>query len=171
MAEKAIESHPPAALVGLAAWLVPGAGYWLLGQRVRALTVGITIVALFLFGLLIGGVRSLEVPGYNARGQKIYENARAAASDSDEKPAGTWKLLSHPMDEIRAKPWSIAQVMTGPLDLACSYWSLNVSAAPTGVRSHARVNEIGVLYTAIAGMLNLLTIIDASHRAGQEPTK
>ena len=36
---------------------------------------------------------------------------------------------------------------------------------PPGVVSHGRVNEIGVLYTAVAGMLNLLAIIDASHRA------
>jgi hypothetical protein len=29
----------------------------------------------------------------------------------------------------------------------------------------SRLGEIGTLYTAIAGMLNLLAIIDASHRA------
>jgi hypothetical protein len=34
-----------------------------------------------------------------------------------------------------------------------------------GARSHARTNEIGSLYAAIAGMLNLLTIIDATSRS------
>ena len=34
-----------------------------------------------------------------------------------------------------------------------------------------RVNEIGVLYTAVAGMLNLLAVIDASHRAAQAEAK
>ena len=29
----------------------------------------------------------------------------------------------------------------------------------------ARIGEIGTLYTAIAGMLNLLAMIDAGHRA------
>ena len=40
---------------------------------------------------------------------------------------------------------------------------------PVGAKSHARVNEIGVLYTAVAGMLNLLAMIDAAHRAAREP--
>ena len=38
-------------------------------------------------------------------------------------------------------------------------------APPRGREVHARVNEIAVLYTAVAGMLNLLAIIDAAHRA------
>ena len=33
--------------------------------------------------------------------------------------------------------------------------------------SHALSNEVGTLYTAVAGMLNLLTIIDAAYRAGR----
>ena len=40
-------------------------------------------------------------------------------------------------------------------------------AEPPGAISHSRVNEIGVLYTAVAGMLNLLAIIDAASRAEQ----
>ena len=35
----------------------------------------------------------------------------------------------------------------------------NVSAVP---RTHGRLSEIGTLYTAIAGMLNLLAIIDSA---------
>ncbi len=37
--------------------------------------------------------------------------------------------------------------------------------------SHSRVNEIAVLYTAVAGMLNLLAMIDASHRANHSEAK
>jgi hypothetical protein len=63
--------------------------------------------------------------------------------------------------------------MFGPLDLLCDWWSIKVSptdvasAASAGVRSHSRVNELGVLYTAVAGMLNLLAMIDSSHRAAR----
>ena len=35
------------------------------------------------------------------------------------------------------------------------------------IEAKARLAEIGTLYTAVAGMLNLLTIIDASARAAQ----
>jgi hypothetical protein len=132
--------------------------------------VGVSILVLFLGGILIGGVRSLEVPGYSPRGRAILvDNGRSG----DDLPGGDWTLTSRPLDEIRAKPWSIAQIMAGPVDLICDWWSLQAAAivpstgASAGVRSHSRTNEIGVLYTAVAGMLNLLAIIDATYRAGQ----
>ena len=44
------------------AWAIPGLGFILIGQRARGITVGVTVVGLFALGLLIGGVRALEVP-------------------------------------------------------------------------------------------------------------
>ena len=60
----------------------------------------------------------------------------------------------------------------GPLDLVASWGSVAASkpgpdSNPPGARSHARTNELGVLYTAVAGMLNLLAIIDSSYRAAK----
>lgn len=198
-------STPSPAWVALAAWVVPGAGYLLLGQRARGLTIGITVLVMFFLGLLIGGVRALDVPGYNAHGARIYfyyediaaRGVRVARTSTELPPSDAidpgWILTKRPLDEIRAKPWSIAQIMMGPIDLLCDWWSIAVSqptagapvasdsgdedngsssssaalsGAPIGARSHARINELGVLYTAIAGMLNLLAIIDSSHRAG-----
>ena len=52
----------PAGVAALS-WLLPGSGYLLLGQRTRGLVVGITILSLFFLGLLIAGVRVIEVPG------------------------------------------------------------------------------------------------------------
>ncbi|MDB5174407.1 MAG: hypothetical protein JWN51_3180 [Phycisphaerales bacterium] len=190
----ATTSSPPApALVALVAWAIPGGGYALLGQRARAFTVGITIILLFVLGLLIGGVRSLEVPGYSAHGGKLIasyvevqrRSGRALELHiSDTVPSGArvegWVLATHPLDELRSKPWSIAQIMIGPIDLVCDWWSVAVSqpSDPTnpnspriGARSHSRINELGVLFTAVAGMLNLLAIIDSSHRAGQTEAK
>ena len=63
MSERSRTFSAPAPLVGLASWVLPGSGYWLIGERARSLTVGFTISALFFLGLLIGGVRSLEVSG------------------------------------------------------------------------------------------------------------
>ena len=172
-------NSPPPPLVALVAWLIPGAGYWMLGQRARALTTGITIVALFAFGLLIGGVRALEVPGWDDDGTKVRVNARGEKVKPDYGYAYTqakWVMTRNPLIELRAKPWSTAQVLAGPVAMAGSAWSVwastdpdgpDGSAEPPGATSHSRINEIGVLYTAVAGMLNLLTIIDASHRAAQ----
>ena len=160
-------STPPTAhplLVALAAWAVPGLGYWLLGDRKRGVVIGVAISLLFVGGLLIGGARALEVPMIDrSRTHRLLPGGDRNISIPD-KP-----LL---MDEIRAKPWSIAQVMTGPLAFCGAYLSFwagpkDGSIESAGVESHARVNEIAVLYTAVAGMLNLLAIIDSAHRAGR----
>ena len=169
--------------VAAAGWVLPGAGYWLLGERQRAIAVGVTVILLFVGGLLVGGVRSLEVPGYGTHGQRInvylYRDSRNSSQVSettgDDLPYtnGVWVLRVHPLDEIRNKPWSIAQVMAGPLSIVSAFGSVIASehgpdgGPPLGAKSHARVNEIAVLYTAVAGMLNLLAMIDAAHRAAQ----
>lgn len=131
---------PPPPLVALAAWLVPGAGYVLIGQRARGLAVGITILLIFAAGLLIGGMHVVDAP----------------------------TALNPPV--LFQKPWFIGQVMAGPVTMAANYvanhWTTgNVVGVPM---SHARVYEIGVLYTAVAGMLNLMAIIDAAYRSSNE---
>ena len=145
-----VVTHQPF-LVALAGWLLPGAGYWLIGHRARGVTVGVTVVLLFAFGLLVGGVRVLEVPFYDRNGKETNRDL---------------------LDEVRAKPWSIAQVMSGSAAIAggaASVWASTPDAegVTRGEESHARVNEIAVLYTAVAGMLNLLAVIDSAHRAGR----
>lgn len=127
----------PVPLVAVAGWILPGAGYWLIGQRSRALTVGISILILFALGMLIGGIRVVEAPpGY-----------------------------SLPM--ILQRPWYIGQILAGPVTLLCNTLASNWTASGAPY-SHARVYEIGTLYTAIAGMLNLMAIIDAAYRASNE---
>lgn len=137
----------PPPIVALAAWGLPGAGYWMIGQRNRGLTIGITIILLFLMGLLIGGVRVMDAPALKGGGSLLHE--------------------------IGEKPWFIGQVLAGPISLI-SAWLANAAAASPVYRdivSHSRVSEIGTLYTAVAGMLNLLAIIDSSWRAGQRGTQ
>jgi hypothetical protein len=162
-------------VVALAGWTLPGLGYLLIGQRARGVTVGVTVVTLFVMGLLIGGVRSLEVPTAereDAQRERLANPSRAV----QPRP----RLL----DELRNKPWSIAQVMNGPIGIAAGFASIwagtpkpvevigpdgekEIDYIAPGIESHARVNEIAVLYTAVAGMLNLLTMIDSASRAGR----
>ena len=70
--------------------------------------------------------------------------------------------------------WFVGQILAGPICLLGAHVSLDIAqpANPGSTQSrvaktHARIAEIGTLYTAIAGMLNLLAIIDSSYRAGQ----
>jgi hypothetical protein len=66
--------------------------------------------------------------------------------------------------KILAKAWFVPQVLSGPMavatHLAAEKW------VPPGVVSTSRVNEIGTLYTAVAGLLNLMVIMDSAMRAG-----
>jgi hypothetical protein len=126
----------PAPLVAMVAWLIPGGGYFLIGQRGRALTVGITVVILFIFGLLIGGMRVAEMPA---------------------------SPLSSPYNAVMQRPWFVGQILAGPIELIAAW----IGKGEGFLTSHARVSEIGTLYTAVAGMLNLLAIIDATYRAGR----
>jgi len=57
------QSHsPPVPLVALATWFIPGAGYLLLGQKARGITIGVTVLSLFALGLLIGGLHVIDMP-------------------------------------------------------------------------------------------------------------
>jgi hypothetical protein len=142
--DSSMSSSAPPPLVALAGWLLPGAGYWLIGQRVRAITVGVTILAVFVLGILISGIRVVQAPDMTAPGNVAQK--------------------------ILTRPWFIGQVLIGPVGLGSAYVSdqLAQSARYRNIEAKARLAEIGTLYTAVAGMLNLLTIIDAASRAARK---
>jgi hypothetical protein len=79
MPKKVLEPEAPAKAVGVsakpdtarlvrlcaAAWLIPGAGHYMLGRRVRALILFLAIVATFAFGLAMKGqFFSVHSPSY-----------------------------------------------------------------------------------------------------------
>jgi hypothetical protein len=140
MPESADTLSPP--LIGIAGWIIPGAGYFLLGDRKRGITVGVTIVAVFFLGILISGVRVVQAPDISGPGNLFQR--------------------------VISKPWFIGQVLNGPLGIAAAIVSDQLAQGQYKmIEAKARLAEIGTLYTAVAGMLNLLTIIDASARAAQ----
>ncbi len=157
MADSEQNMSPPVAIVAIAGWVLPGAGYWLTGERSRAIATGVTVILLYLAGLLIGGVRVIEVPGFGDAGQQIQVRTTNGV---------VWVMSATPMQEIKAKPWSIAQILAGPMGIFSGVAS--VYSAQSVAVSHTPVNEAGTLYTAVAGMLNLLVIIDSTHRAAQK---
>lgn len=145
---------PPVPVIALAGWCVPGLGYWLIGERKRAIFSGASILAVFLLGLLIAGVRCIDVPGFDEQGS-LRRVGRSGAT----------VLGSTPFRAIIDRPWFIPQVMTGPAAVGASIISVNIASSYP--KATARLWDIGTLYTAVAGMLNLLVIIDSSHRASR----
>src|SRR5438874_10270452 len=96
------------AVVAFAGWLVPGLGYWLLGERARGVVVGATTLLLFFAGLLVAGVRVIEVPGYDDRGEKIEVQTGPRSKQ--------WIMLVRPHIEIANKPWYVGQILLGPVN-------------------------------------------------------
>ena len=162
-------------LVAAVAWLVPGAGYLLIGQRTRGLTIGITILVLIILGILIGGVRVYDVPGYGRYGYL----SRGPVADPKNDRVGAKnppRITEAFVAEVFNKPWYPLQALSGAPAIVLSRISITVArpdaATPDAEsvhRSHAAVWEMGVLYTAIAGMLNLLAMIDSAYRACHRP--
>lgn len=118
----------------LAAWVLPGLGHLVLGERRRGVILMVTIGSLYLAGLLVGG---LDV-----------------------------------IDSREDTLWFAAQTIAGPttvvLDTIHQRY-LKPNAAPESdqlpyVRSLGRVNEMGTLFCAMAGLLNLLVILDVLYR-------
>jgi hypothetical protein len=147
---KDVSLPPPVPVIALAAWFLPGLGYLLIGERWRGVVAGLTIVALFVLGILIGGVRVIDVPGYDFDGNRR------------RTPAG-WQLRSEPFAAVMSKPFYVPQILAGLPTIGSTIWSLEVSG--TVQKTRARLGDIGTLYTAVAGMLNLLILIDSAHRA------
>ena len=145
---------PPAPLVAFAGWCVPGLGYWLIGEKTRAVFSGASILAIFVIGLLIAGVRCVDVPGFDEVG------SLKRVGRSNNTLIGTM-----PFKAIIDRPWFIPQVLTGPAAVGAGAWGISI--AGTYPKGTARLWDIGTLYTAVAGMLNLLVIIDAAHRASR----
>jgi len=64
------------------------------------------------------------------------------------------------INPVGAKPWYVAQIMNSPMVAVLGY------VATTGDYSvFGRPNEIGQIYTSIAGLLNLLCIVNAVYLA------
>jgi len=129
----------------IAAWALPGLGHYLLGQRRRAVVLAVAIIGLWFAGLFIGGI----------------------------------SVIDH-RDETTMRPskfslWFLGQMLIGPSLIVDLYHQQLKSDSqmtfghlpepedqpqPLYVPSQGRVYEIGVLYTSLAGMLNLMAILD-----------
>ena len=64
------------------------------------------------------------------------------------------------IDPVGAWPWYIAQIMNTPMVAVVGHLT-----AGGGFPSYGKPNEIGQIYTSIAGLLNLLCIVNAVYLA------
>jgi len=118
-----------------AAWVLPGLGHAVLGEHRRGLILFGGIGLLWLSGLLIGGVSVC--------------------------------------DRYRHSAWFLGQVLVAP-SLAVNHYQQYLKRQPDHPPmpgeahdyepSYGHMSEQGVLFTALAGLLNLLAMIDVIYR-------
>jgi len=125
----------------VAAWLIPGLGHFLAGHTRRGVLLLICIGGLWVAGLLMGGISVVQ-----------YRTPQGAV-----------------------RPWFLGQAIIAPSLIVeythDRYLAQNAGKEPLATDTdipyepaYGRAHEMGTLYTALAGLLNLLAIIDIAYR-------
>jgi hypothetical protein len=116
-------------VVGLAGWVLPGAGHFMLRQWSRGIIICLAIVLLFVAGLYIGSIGVI--------------------------------------DPVNSMPWYVGQMLTSPIVAFLARMNPSVGGAGgvTAYPSYGKPFEVGQIYTTIAGMLNVLCVINAMYVA------
>jgi Family of unknown function (DUF6677) len=93
--------------------------------------------------------------------------SQSGVMDPPEPPR--WVLTANPLGAIGDNLSFLGQMFDGPLCAVGGYVSILAARAsdPPVARSYSRLIDIGSLYTAVSGMLNLMVIVDSYARAAQ----
>ena len=110
------------AVVGLAGWIIPGGGHFLIQQPKRGIVIFVTITLTFCLGLYIGSIGVID-------------------------SVGGWA-------------WYLGQMIATP-----AVRILDGMTRGGNYVSRGRPCDLGQIYTAVAGLLNLLSIISAMYMA------
>lgn len=118
--------------------------------------------------LLIVGLAGWLVPGGGHLMLKKYRHAIVIfATIAVTFGIGLYIGSVGVINPVGAKPWYVAQIMNTPAVAALGQMTKTEEYTVYG-----RPNEIGQIYTSIAGLLNLLCIVNAvylAHLRGAEP--
>lgn len=137
----------------LAGAMLPGLGHVVAGERRRGLLAGGAILGLFFGGIFIGGVDVIDAREDTAwfAGQAMVGPLAFGVNYVHQN---SLKVIDPRTKQPRsARPTEGRDPRTGgPV----------ADGTPPNRRSVGKMNEIGTLYAAVAGMLNLIAMIDAA---------
>jgi hypothetical protein len=140
------------------AFAFPGLGHWYLGEKRRAVLIASGILGLFVGGLLIGGIDAVD-----RRENTIWFAGQALVGP-----------ITFGVDYIHQHHLKVVSKDAAGREVLRSPWPHEVRGpdgrprpaepgqGPSSSVSLGRMNELGTLFSTIAGMLNLLVIIDAA---------
>ena len=133
-------------LPGLLGWLVPGLGHVVIGERLRGALVFGGILYLWMCGVFIGGIDSVD-----RREDPLWFAAQVCS--------GPIALGVDGLNRALLKTGQVGELLESP-PVSRNSGGQKVSS----FKGIAHVNEYGILFTGLAGLMNLIAIIDASTR-------
>jgi len=171
-------------IAGVLAIVLPGLGHWYLGYPRRARLIAAGVLGMFVSGLFIGGIdvvdRREDFPWFvgqalvgpiafgvdwvhqNQYKVRVPASGLRSAYPNEYRQPGTGLPVITTLDPATGLP--VAR-LTGTSPVAGSTLS---PAWPPNVKSLGRMNELGTLFCTIAGMLNLICIVDAAFSRRRE---
>lgn len=130
-------------MAGLLAWVLPGLGHIFVGERNRGLILMVTIAVTFWTGVAIGGAASTVDP----QARQLWFMAQLVSGGHALAAYGLHQQILG-----RAERNGMFATQPRPRDVSAYF-------------GHWMSMDVGVHYTGIAGLLNLLAILDAIARA------
>ena len=131
----------------ICAWLVPGLGHVVIGETARGALIFVGIAFMWICGILIGGIDAVD-----RKEDQLWFVAQACS--------GPIAFGVDGMNSALLKSGQVGELLDAPAP--------SRNAAQVKVSSYkgiAHVNEYGILFTGLAGLMNLVAVIDASTRA------
>jgi len=122
----------------LLAWLLPGAGHWYIGLRVRAVLYGVVVAGLFVAGIAVGGL--------------------VTASAYAHKWAFLLQVFNGPLALGAAAGHYFGQQAVAA-EAASAFVRRLVSPPPS------QLTDLGLTFTLVSAALNVLVLADAFYLA------
>jgi len=156
--------------------LLPGAGHVATGQVARGLLIAAGILGLFLGGIFIGGIDVIDsqedeiwfygealvgplafaIDGAHQNFFKAYDPSVMGVANQAELDRAQ-KRSAYPGEMRIQQTLSLnGRSLTIPV-----FANATPGAGPPNRKSISKVNELGTLFATIAGMLDLIAVIDA----------
>jgi hypothetical protein len=147
--EPVAPSFRPAALI--AAVLLPGLGHFLSGERLRGVLIACGVLGLFFGGMFIGGIDVID-----SREDRIWFFGQACvgpvAFGVDWVHQNKFKVIDPKTKQLRS---------ANPDEGRDARGFAIAGGTPPNEKSINKVNDLGTLFATIAGMMNLIVILDA----------
>lgn len=155
-------------VAGIAAILFPGAGHVIRGQTERGIKIASGILGLFLGGILIGGIDVID-----SKEDRVWFYGKALVGpiafgvDFVHQNYFKVRLIVHDPRGQKIEDRRSA----GPDEGRDERGNPTPGGTPPNIKSLSKVNELGTLFATVAGMLNVIVIVDAAFPTRRRPLR